>query len=129
MLRRLILCLLMLWLPLQGFAAQTMTFCRHDLARLGGMADASGTALVGVLASGHQDALEHGVPPHQAGTHAKGLQCKNCGSCRLACAAVLPTAAAGFVIQAVAVAPSLLTPLAPASVVLDLPHPPPLPSL
>jgi len=129
MLRCPILLLLMLWLPLQGFAAPTMSFCRHDFVRLGRMADSWDAVIAVAHASAPEDPLEHGAQGRGIGTHTNGFKCNNCGACRLACAAVLPTTSIELLVESMDVAPLLLTPLEPTSVVLDLPHPPPLPSI
>lgn len=126
MIRRLILCLLAMWLPLQGLAAFSMPFCRHDLIRLEGGAKSSPARLVGTAPFDSHARNDRAMPFGERGAHGTLFQCAHCAMCRLACAAVLPTASAGIPIDVAAATPALLTPLTPPSVVLEQPNPPPL---
>jgi ferredoxin len=97
-----IVALISLWLPLQGYGAIAMPFCQqHGMAAAGtGLADTE-----------HHDAhpghMAHNDSPTDAAgiSHAKhassdatgGLACNNCGACHLACSpaisAIAPIAA------------------------------------
>jgi hypothetical protein len=85
-LRNLILGFLLLWLPLQGFAAVEMSFCRHDHtpppAMQAGMQD-------------HQDSHDCGHDQNTPSATAQ-TQCDNCGYCHLGGAPALLPELAGL---------------------------------
>lgn len=86
LLRQFVLAFLLLWLPLQGFAAAGMSFCRHDHTPPAAMQEMDHQAM-------HQG---HDCCP-QSDTDAGSSQnlCDDCGYCHLGAApALLPTAAA-----------------------------------
>jgi hypothetical protein len=126
MFRRLVIGILLLWLPLQGLAAVTMPFCRH--AQAGAAADAAQ----------HHGAGEHAHHAHHQGHSSDGAQhepaplptsmtCNDCGACHLACAAAMLPATALRAAAAVTGQPDAAPPLAPPAHVPDLLNPPPLP--
>jgi hypothetical protein len=121
--RRSIVFLLMLWLPLQGLAALTMPFCRHAL-------DAGAEQVTHALTDAEHahHAHDHRTPADQppSDDHQSGLSCNDCGACQLACAAMmLPSPVLGT-LAAVAGPLHVAPPLAPPAFVLDQPYPPPL---
>jgi hypothetical protein len=78
--------LMMLWLPLQGFAAVAMPFCQH--------------AMQGTMAGAQLDARHAAHQHHQPGamdssqpTHSGGalFACNDCGVCHLACTPAAPS--------------------------------------
>jgi hypothetical protein len=87
--------LLMFWLPIQGYAAIAMPFCKHATQGTGvghtsaftqhvfKHGDATNHAHHGVASA------EHELPP---GTHhhSGALDCNDCGACHLACSPALP---------------------------------------
>lgn len=85
-LRNFILGFLLLWLPLQGFAATGMSFCRHDHtpppAMQAGMQDHH---------EGHD--CSHGQDTPSATPQ---TQCDDCGYCHLGGAPALPSTPAGL---------------------------------
>jgi hypothetical protein len=121
MARRLVVLLLLLWLPLQGLAALTMPFCRHAL-------DSDLLHSVQEAAPAGHSHHEHGAPaPVSHGVdHAGSLACNDCGACHLACAAVLLPKVGGSVVILASGKVSLPPPLAPPALVLEQPNPPPL---
>ena len=82
LLRKFILGFLLLWLPLQGFAATAMPFCRHNHNPQAAMQ-------IGMHHDHQGDNCchEHGAPSSSSQT-----QCDDCGYCHLGGApALLPT--------------------------------------
>jgi hypothetical protein len=76
---------MVLWLPLQGFAAVAMPFCKHAMHATQSISPAH-------VHPGQQAAAHH---PHHLGAAASGnihhpgsaaLDCSDCGACHLACA-------------------------------------------
>jgi hypothetical protein len=124
MLRRLVISVLLLWLPLQAVAAVTMPFCRHTFDS--GMTASQEPALAAQHAHHqHEPGAPSGSPSSAADQHG-GLTCNDCGSCHLACApAVLSQLTSG---QIVPLYTGLDLPpfLTPPAFVLDRPKPPPL---
>lgn len=124
MLRRFIVFVLLLWLPLQGMAAVTMPFCRHA-----GDSGATQPAHDDSHAAHHAHAgHEDGVPADQVPSddHGAGLMCNDCGACHLACAAALRSELAAAALQLITGGLQVRPPLAPPAFVLDQPSPPPL---
>src|SRR5215216_3783295 len=83
---RLIAAFLMAWLPLQGWAAVAMPFCKHAMR---------GKAVV-VINLDHSAREGHAqyhdpTPPAQSNSDS-GLACNDCGACHLACAPGMPSA-------------------------------------
>jgi hypothetical protein len=88
--RRLLLVFLVAWLPLQGWAAVAMPFCKHGLGHSSGAQTAGSDderQLQRVHA--HHD-HDSGDTPTNAG---HGLSCNDCGACHLACSSSLVSAA------------------------------------
>lgn len=85
-LRNLILGFLLLWLPLQGFAAVEMSFCRHDHTQPPAM-----QAGMQVHHDGHDCGHDQDAPSATPQT-----QCDNCGYCHLGGAPALLPAPAGL---------------------------------
>src|SRR4051794_41284495 len=91
--RRLILVFLIAWLPVQGWAAVAMPFCKHAL----GNSSAAQTA-----GDQHEHHLQTTDAHHQHHQHpdndtpanaGHGLMCNDCGACHLACSSsLIPTA-------------------------------------
>lgn len=89
---------MILWLPLQGFAAVAMPFCKH-----GFHASTSALMVSPSLAHAGAEPVDRRTPnithQHHAGharTHHQdsspgGLGCNDCGVCHLACSPVAPT--------------------------------------
>jgi hypothetical protein len=85
-LRKLILGFLLLWLPLQGFAAAGMSFCRHDHTPPAAMQSADHQ-------NHHQD--HDCCPQSDTDTGSSQNLCDDCGYCHLGAApALLPAAVA-----------------------------------
>jgi hypothetical protein len=83
--RKLILCVVLLWLPLQGFTAVAMPFCRSTTGHWSQPTERE-----------HEEQC-----PHQHGAQGRDgtdrhahapmdVQCNDCGSCQLACAPAVP---------------------------------------
>ena len=90
--------LMILWLPLQGFAAVAMPFCKHGFhasahATWQPPADTE-TRHVRSGAQGASDShLHHTLHAnaHQHDGFTSGLACNDCGMCHLACSPLAPT--------------------------------------
>lgn len=123
--RTFVLSVLILWLPVQGFAAVAMPFCQHALGH-SGVVQTNGA---------HSDHQHHNhshdkAPgnPDQSDSLPIGLSCNDCGSCHLACSPVL----ACVVIAVISSCGHIYNPLLPASDSLFIPEqlkPPPLPAI
>lgn len=93
-LRLLPLLIVALWLPLQTVAAATMPFCEHAPA-----APAAPQHEHAAAAHDHAGPAAGADHDHHAAHHdpqaaqASAIGCDACGTCHLACASVLPTAA------------------------------------
>jgi hypothetical protein len=128
MLRRLVVCLLLLWLPLQGMAALTMPFCRHGQEP--GAAAATEHAAQLHTAHVHAGHRHDPGPPAQPGAEqppaADHLACNECGACHLACAPAVPSHAAEGLAPLPGTPRLGPPPCAPPAVVLEQPNPPPL---
>lgn len=103
--RILVSLLMMLWLPLNGYAAVVMPFCQHGGA--GMIADGSmpsenhaGKTHQGHVGSHAEHGVGHSVPADDAGSK---LACNDCGVCHLACSPLLMSEAAKFVPAGLAV--------------------------
>jgi len=90
--KTILIALISLWLPVQGYGAVAMPFCQQH-----GMAGA-GTSDTGPSQEqhvGHSDHMAHHDSPsdaagishaeHAGGDAASSLACNNCGACHLAC--------------------------------------------
>ena len=88
-----IVLLISLWLPLQGYGAIAMPFCQqHGMAGAG----AAHTGLSNEQHVGHSDHMTHHDSPgnpagfspaeHVGSDVTGGLACNDCGACHLACA-------------------------------------------
>ena len=120
--RTFVLSVVVLWLPVQGFAAIAMPFCQHALGH-SSAAQTNGT---------HGDHNQHNHHHEKASGNSDqsngppiGLSCNDCGSCHLACAPVVPCAALALVSSW----GHVYNPLLPASDSLFIPEqlkPPPL---
>jgi hypothetical protein len=78
-LRRLILCFLIAWLPIQGIAVAAMPFCKHE--RCG--ADAGPHQIVPAAHELHQHGRQGAEPDQHTGV--AGIACNDCSACHLAC--------------------------------------------
>jgi hypothetical protein len=98
--RSLIAVLLILWLPLQGFAAVAMPFCKHAMHGTQTTLSHAHPAQQAVAGHAHHGTMvatengpttENGSPSSAHHQSSAGLDCSDCGACHLACApAVLP---------------------------------------
>ena len=80
--RRLVLCFIILWLPVQGFAAIAMPFCKHALGH-------SAVAQTASDPHEHHQHHKHQGEAADGNLHGSGLMCDDCGACRLACSALV----------------------------------------
>jgi hypothetical protein len=91
---------MILWLPLQGYAAVAMPFCKHGF-HTSAPEDMAAQALVHVGANhthggaqstsgSHQHHAAHG-PMHHPGSSPSNLACNDCGVCHLACSPAAST--------------------------------------
>lgn len=116
--RRILLLLMMLWLPMQSVVAVAMPMCqaRHTpSAHHGDSAHAT-----------HHDAdTQRGAVTHDAQHATAAHDCSGCGACHLACAPLLGVRGFDF---AAAFAPVLIAFVQPPPPLhtLEQPHPPPL---
>lgn len=90
-LRALVSLLMMVWLPLNGYAAVVMPFCQHGGADMIADGSTPSERHAGMTHQGHLDAdAAHGADPtiltDDAGS---SLACNDCGVCHLACAPLL----------------------------------------
>jgi len=87
--RTFVLSVVMLWLPVQGFAAVAMPFCQHALGHSGAV------QTNGAHGEHHYHKHHHdkgsGSSSHSNGSPS-GLSCNDCGACHLACSPVVPSA-------------------------------------
>ena len=92
--------LMILWLPLQGFAAVAMPFCKHGF-RASASEHTAGQSLVHAgtqhvhhgaqsTSASHQHHAAHGGMHHPSDS-SSGLACDDCGVCHLACSPAAPT--------------------------------------
>lgn len=91
-----------LWLPLQGYGAVTMPFCKHGMAAAANAAE-SGHSGDHSAASTGRGAAAHGAHAADYSGHSNtakdsgsALACNNCGACHLACSPLLLSAPAVF---------------------------------
>jgi hypothetical protein len=126
--RRFIVCLLLLWLPLQGLAALTMPFCRHAEQSSRSAATAHDVRVHDAHAhAGHVH--DPRATLHAGAADAPGagtLACNDCGACHLACAPAVPSHGLDAAASPPGTPQPGPTPSAPPAVVLDQPNPPPL---
>src|SRR5215510_7944571 len=95
MLRRLVVSLLLLWLPFQGLAALTMPFCRHAVNdTLNQYVREHDHSAQGADATHSHLRYDQSAPQPSRGKrhHSKSLICNDCGPCHLACAATMMSA-------------------------------------
>ena len=96
--------LISLWLPVQGYGAVVMPFCQKQGMAAAGAAHAEPSQEHHVGHSGHmaqkdwpRDAAGISDAEHASSDATGGLACNNCGACHLACApaisAIAPVAA------------------------------------
>ena len=125
MLRRLVIALLLAWLPVQGIAAVAMPFCRHAMHQ----------APVDVHAGHHHGGSGNGVGHHadhgsstldEVPSTASVLNCNDCGACQLACAPAAPPAALAFALPPALAGVFALDPPEPRAFVPEQPQRPPL---
>jgi hypothetical protein len=94
-LRRTLLALLMiLWLPVQGYAAIAMPFCEHAMhaASAGHASMQGGGPGNDALEHAHHGAVwssEH-ASPTGPDHHSTAVDCNDCGACHLACSPAAP---------------------------------------
>ena len=87
-LRKLILIFIMLWLPLQGYAATAMPFCQHN--------ESGQQARHDMMHAAQDD--QHSHPSNDQHTAKGGLPCDNCTMCHMCSAIVIPTIAVNLTI-------------------------------
>jgi ferredoxin len=109
--------LMMLWLPLQGFAAMAMPICPHAL----GHAAASAPANHAHMHHSHAGHHESRAPASDQQTDSN---CVKCGACHLACTPAAPAWLMTLRIEA-GQRYQLDVPATPALFIPDQPHPPP----
>lgn len=123
-LRFALMCLLLLALPLQGYAAATMLNCGPNHAA---------AASVDAHHAQHQATGDHGASPHDAGQGhhlADGVTKTKCSACASCCVGVaLPASALVFAAASPAVAPVALFPIGPIGFTTSGPDRPPRTSL
>lgn len=89
-LRKLILVFVMLWLPLQGFAATNMSICQHQEQTVQQVQHA-------MMHAAHDGGHTHpGIDQHPAKSD---LSCDNCAMCHMCSAMGIPAVAAAFNIK------------------------------
>lgn len=122
--KRLIVSILLAWLPLQGIAAYTMPFCRHALHAPA--VEAAHGVHQPADHRGHAHPVHAGIDQPASDQPADWADCNDCGACRLACApAMLPASVSNSAVVGRA-GPEPSPYLAPPVLVLDRPSPPPL---
>ena len=95
-LRSILAILMMLWLPLQGFAAVAMPFCKHGFhASYMASQSLAHTETGHVHSSAQSTAGSHRQHTGHANTHRhdgspNSLACNDCGVCHLACSPAAP---------------------------------------
>jgi hypothetical protein len=109
--------LVMLWLPLQGFAAMAMPICPHALG------PAAATAVVD-HAHMHPGHAGHGVSHAPAPDQHTDGDCVKCGACHLACTPAAPAWSMTFQIET-GQRYRLDVPATPTLFIPDQPHLPP----
>lgn len=116
--RRVLLLLMMLWLPMQSVVAVAMPMCQARHAPSATHGDAA-------HASHHDAGAHRGAAGHDAHHDGGAHDCSGCGACHLACAPLLGVRGFDF---AAAFAPVLIALEQPAPPLhtLEQPHPPPL---
>ena len=97
--RKLLLICLMLWLPLQGYAAATMPFCQHNAPKSQGPQSNQHAQhqMPQQAPEQAQGQAQNGQDPHagHAQHHGKGsTACDNCTLCHMCSAMALPSFAA-----------------------------------
>ncbi len=92
--------LISLWLPLQGYGAVAMPFCQqHGMAaagtKLANTSQEHHGAHSGHMAHKHSPTDGAGIShaEHGGSDAASGLVCNNCGACHLACSSAIPAIA------------------------------------
>lgn len=121
--RSLISVLMILWLPLQGFAAVAMPFCEHAMHRAPAGMDAGANAHQHHAV--HQSHALAGDASDQHGHSGTALDCKDCGACHLACTPAAPAHAPAVHLDASYAYSERAPALAPLFIP-DQPHHPPL---
>jgi len=86
---------MILWLPLQGYAALAMPFCKHGF-HMSEHATAQSPVQVHTGAQGILDSRQHAAHAslHQHGGAPDSLVCNDCGVCHLACSPTAPASPA-----------------------------------
>lgn len=116
--RRVLLLLMMLWLPMQSVVAVAMPMCQGRHVPSARDVDATHAHH---RAAGSSHAADADVAGHAASVH----DCSGCGACHLACAPLLAVRGFDFAADFTAIPIALAQPL-PTLRTLDQPHPPPL---
>ena len=86
---------MILWLPLQGYAALAMPFCKHGF-HVSASEHATAQSPVHIHREAQNASDSHRHHATHAGLHHHGgsegsLTCNDCGVCHLACSPVAPT--------------------------------------
>jgi hypothetical protein len=118
---------MIVWLPLQGFAAIAMPFCKHGFhASEHGISQSSlGHAETRHVHAGVQSASDS-LTLHANTHHREGaLACNACGVCRLACSPLAPTSL-NAIERVSAQSFMQFSPALPPAFVPEQPTPPPL---
>ena len=91
LMRKLLLICLMLWLPLQGYAAATMPFCQHNAPK------SQGQHAQHQMSQQAQAQAQNDQDPHAGHAQHQGKNntaCDNCSLCHMCGAMALPSFAA-----------------------------------
>jgi len=124
--RAMIALLLMLWLPLQGFAAVAMPFCQHAMRgsiASGSVADPQAQH----TAHDHHQAARASMTDAQHTSDGALLACNDCGACHLACTPTAPSSTPAVDSDAT-YAYGGRNPALPPLFIPEQPHHPPLPA-
>lgn len=91
-----------LWLPLQGYGAVTMPFCKHGMAAAANAAESGHSGDHSAAPTG-RGAVAHGDHANEYSSHFNTatdsrsvLACDDCGACHLACSPLLLSTPAEF---------------------------------
>jgi len=118
--RKSIVLLLLLWLPLQGFAASGMAFCRHEQKQ------PEHHMMQGMHGCCHEQMqMAEPSPQPDQHSHHHGANCDNCGYCHLSSFTALPAVAPLFAASRVTRFPSFAI-IHPASYIPEQLQRPPL---
>lgn len=129
--KSLVVVLIALWLPLQGYGAVAMPFCKHSGSDAGAASaghDGHHSGHDAAPAHHHGDGIGSQGGPGVADSQGAGLACNDCGACHLACSPLLFSPSPAFTTTGSTVFdPQPLR--SPLSFTPEQPQRPPLPAL